>query len=131
MKYLLTALLALSVGCNKGGSVSPGANIVVQETGKDLFSAWSRTDNSYYRLDLSGGQINTTSTMKYDYGSAVCGCHVTPTGSYTSGTYTLSDCVYVNSASPDPGCSLLNGSGTYTKTDTSLQICNPGCNTYQ
>lgn len=116
---LITILLTSIVLTACGGSSSGG------DSEKELFSLWKEVANDT-PLDLTGGALGGTNGMSfYDTDGAQCDCGLRFLGTEDSGSYVLNNCSYDygSSAGGDPGCSDLNHTGTYSKTATTLTIC--------
>jgi hypothetical protein len=118
MKVAVLALILVSVvGCGSG---------------KSLFSSWtSQSTGAVY--DFSAGQMGSFQMVFIFAGGGQCEATVTMGGSEESGSYVLSDAAYTSGGLGDPGCGSINGSGSFTKTDTILTICpsSGGCATLE
>lgn len=118
MKFItliLTSIVLTACGGSSGGGDSE----------KELFSLWNEVGNNT-PLDLTGGSINGTYLLSlYETDGAQCDCNLRFLGTEDSGNYVLNNCSYDygSSAGGDPGCDAYNHTGTYSKTATTLTIC--------
>ncbi len=110
-------------GCGKDDPPLPAT------AGKSLFSSWTKQGGGLV-IDLTGGAFGSSSMSFGFTGGQICTCSLLLSGSEASGTAVLSGCVLTSGAS-DPGCSSLNGSNNFSKTTTTLMVCDSvGCVTY-
>lgn len=123
MKLVLAALISVSFfGCGSSSNSAPAS--------KTLFSAWTSPS---YTLNLTNAQFGINQSIVFGFsGGARCGCQFDVSGTEPTGNYSLHNCSYTSGGSSDPGCALLNGPGTFTKSATVLNICDSGgCVVYQ
>ena len=126
-KFTLTVLCMVFSGC--GGS--PDAPTI--DLSKDLFSSWTE-DGSTTALDLTEFSFGTSpAKITHKGDNAICDCTSVIGGTQSNGSFVVENCVYrVGTGNgSDPGCSSINASYTYTKTDVVLTLCSAGtCHTY-
>ncbi len=127
LKQLILGLVSLvllsACGSGGGGNSSSAAS-------KDLFSKWTRTDGLV--LDLSTASFSLRQSIDVNFtNGAYCTCGAAMAGSQDSGTYAMGNCHYVSGGSGDPGCAALQVSGTYTKSSSTLTMCDASCGTYK
>lgn len=126
MKWVVALSAVLVIGCGKRGSTDSTAE-------KSLYSTW-KLDSSDYYLDLSSLTFGVPYVFQLTdiNHRVVCSCSFTATGTEASGSYTLSSCTYYSgSGYSDPGCSTLDGSGTFTHNKDLLVVCDSGgCASY-
>lgn len=128
MKYLSLLLISsvlMACGGDDGGD----------NPDKGLFSLWNQVGNDV-PLDLTGGSFNTAyEFFIFESDGSQCDCALRFLGTEESGTYILNNCAYDvgSSQSGDPGCEGYNHSGTYSKTTTTLTICDneQDCTSYK
>lgn len=105
-------------GCapSGGGSSSGGGT-----TSKSLFSQWIQVADNQKIIDLSlGSQIGTSFVENYP--TTVCSSDTTMVGDEASGTMTITN-GRSSTSTPNSACASVNGTYTYSKTDTALTIC--------
>jgi hypothetical protein len=134
MRHILIVCIVLLVGCGKEPTSSETAASITNAIyeNKDLFSKWVDITNLTNYLDVSKSDFGTF-PMKFLVGNDTCSCRAVVVGRQVVGTAVISECVVQDGL--DPGCSSLNGSFTYAKTDTRLKVCVLGrsdlCTTYR
>ena len=120
---ILMALIAsLGVGCAKGGST---ADPVASCGSKDLKSAWT-APNLSFSFSLVNLNLNTNQTLLITFSATGRKCSGTAnmTGDLCAGSYTITGMTWTGTGGADPGCSSLNETGTYSKTDAGLKFTN-------
>lgn len=127
MKRLSLVLAVFLVACGKSGSTSSSSS------SKSLWSVWS--DASGYSVDLRNGSLGTPLIFAYSVsGQIVCGCGISLAGTESSGTYAVASCIFNplgNYTGADPGCTSLEGSGTFEHSGSTLTVCDTGgCESY-
>ena len=128
MKYLPLLLISsvlVACGGDDGGD----------DSDKGLFSLWNQVGNDI-PLDLTGGSFSTAYAFYiFEGDGSQCDCELRFLGTEESGSYVLNNCSYDygSSESGNPGCEGYNHSGTYSKTATTLTICDneQDCTSYQ
>ena len=119
MKFItliLTSIVLTACGGSSGGG---------EALEKDLFSLWTDSSDGS-SMDLTGGSTGSSFTFNiYASDGSQCDCKLRFLGTEDSGSYVLNNCDYDygSSANGDPGCSNLNHTGTYSKTASTLTIC--------
>lgn len=114
MSLAAVGLLTCACGGSGGGSGDSS------QSTKSIFSKWSSGAKT---MDLSGGQFNSIMLMYFAMSAgAICKADMMMIGDNSSGTWVISGST-LYSGSSDPGCSELNGSGTYTDSQSALTIC--------
>lgn len=115
MKYLIIVLFLASCG-----------------SGKSVFSTWTHTSTNAV-LDLSTAEIGANSMTLVFVGGAQCGIDLQISGDESSGTFIITNSTYSGGGSGDPGCSSLNGSGTFSVANETLSLCPSAgsCSTYR
>ncbi len=99
-------------------------------TTKNLFSSWT---SSLYTLDVTGGSFGGAGLGSVILASGeVCQATFTPTGTQFAGELTVSGSTYVpaTGGGSDPGCAAFNATFSYTKSDSVLNVCGAGCDSY-
>ena len=99
-------------------------------TAKNFFSAWT---SSLYTLDVTGGSFSAAAAGSVTLASGeVCQVTFTPTGTQFAGELTVSGSTYVpaTGGGSDPGCAAFNATFSYTKSDSVLNVCGAGCDSY-
>ncbi|GAA6145843.1 hypothetical protein NBRC116585_19610 [Thalassolituus maritimus] len=112
---ILTSVVLTACGGSSGGGDSE----------KSLFSLW-KEDGTDIPLDLTGGSLGTPyEFFIFEADGAQCDCQLRFLGTEDSGSYVLNNCAYDygSSANGDPGCESYNHSGTFSKTATTLTVC--------
>lgn len=121
MKYLfilvsLTWIVSCKSGSDGGGSAA---------SSRSLFSEWTDMDTGA-PLDLRQGQFDADTSIGFlMQGGQVCTCNLFFTGAPTLGSYEISLCE-LTSGTPDPGCAVINGIGTYEIEGSILTLCRSG-----
>lgn len=116
----VAALILTACGGESGGS----------DSNKDLFSLW-KTDQGG-AMDLSSGALGVE--MGYSIfmeDGAECNCDLRLLGDQSSGNYILNSCSHTygtGSGEETPNCNALDNTGTYSKTTSTLTICNSESN---
>lgn len=128
LKTIVVLISVLSLTACGGEDENTAATV----SDKNLFSSWADTGSSFI-LDLSAATFGTTAIGFFFAGGEICACNLTIAGTQSSGNYALTSCTYSTGSGGgvDPGCSSANGSGTYTKTATTLTMCDPSCIVFQ
>lgn len=117
-KTLSIFLLSMITGC--GGSNSSTSSSCGS---KDLMSLWTKTDQSF-QFNLQGRALYITSDYTLSISGASCTMDLQIRGSQCSGLYETSNSTWNGDGGSDPGCSSLNVTETYTKSDAGLRLCN-------
>lgn len=126
---LVLSVCALIAGCSGGGSSGGSSSAKTYS----LFNFWLADDNSLL-FTLKGGSYNGASfigALAVVGSGETCTCSISASGDDSSGNFTTSNCSYSSGGSGDPGCSSLDQYYTYTKSGSSMELCDPGgCESY-
>lgn len=115
---ILTTVTILTTACGGGGGGS-GSNS--SQSTKGVFSKWSSGSKT---IDLSSGQFGTPFALAWVYDTgAICESEMEFSGDNSSGIWVDTNAVYAGGGSGDPGCSAINGGGTYTNDGTTMTAC--------
>lgn len=89
---------------------------------KSLFSQWRNT-SSALSLNLSRGRFNSSLYVALNINVLVsCDCFIFISGNESSGTFRLSQCFNRAGHIEDYQCEGLNGSISYSKTNSNLRL---------
>lgn len=119
---LLCALLVTACGDDVENTVSPISGVPE----KSLFSNWLLQDSSTtVAIDLSDTNFGSQAYYFFLTAGGSCDCLMNIAGTQSSGTILLASCTYddMGTGLTDPGCAVLNGARTYTKTADTLTVC--------
>ena len=130
MRIILVLVTIFLMGCQKHNTVSP----TISCEGKPLASEWFTISTSGYLLeiDFSTFTIGNKHTVQMTIDKAICEMEITAQGVDCQGSYIVESSSYIWGGSGDPGCALLNGKGTFEKTEKILIMCDHiGCEEYK
>src|SRR5690606_12896788 len=99
-------------------------------------SVWQYTDSgsgATFTIDLRDGTLGEVHPFFLSFLSGeICLCDFLATGTESAGNYAFLSCTYQTGGSGDPGCSMLDSTGTYTNDGVTLTACDSGgCVTYR
>jgi hypothetical protein len=123
--------LAVLLGCSNGGG---GSGSGVSCGTKSLYSVWTLPNQSF-SFSLANLTLNQNSTLQVTFSGSTKACTGTARmdGSDCGGTYSITGMTWNGQGGSDPGCSSLNETGTWSKSDAGLKFTNSAnqSNTYQ
>jgi len=117
MKYIIMALLIAACG---GDPEAPEP--------KDLFSYW-QDENTSFGIDMAGSAFGNNLIEFWFPEANKCICNLNIIGDQDSGSYILTECIYIPPSiggtgnGTDPGCEAIDGTGSYSKTSDVLTLC--------
>ncbi len=120
MKNFLLLLMMILTAC--GGSDSGGGGNSTPPEIKSLFSVWHHTDSNM-TLDLTSASFEEYSAMPFNFPQGVCGCDLTLSGSESSGSFELNNCLLIEGdEAPELSCNALNTTGLFSNKNKQLVL---------
>lgn len=121
MMFLGTMMVLMASGCGGKGGDSPAA---LACGSKALASVWTYSGST---ISLVGLTLNQPGVLGIQTaGGEMCSMDILFSGDDCSGVLSIQNSTYTGGGAGDPGCATMNGISTYSKSDSGLNICDPG-----